>query len=65
MTNRQIQICPACKKATEIVFIHGHGQCGFCGEGTLPNNHISQPSDADKEQDGSNNGGAFFSKFVG
>ena len=30
MTNRQIQICPACNRATEIVFIHGHGQCSFC-----------------------------------
>ena len=30
MTNRQIQICPTCNRATEIVFIHGHGQCGFC-----------------------------------
>ena len=30
MTNRQIQICPARNRATEIVFIHGHGQCSFC-----------------------------------
>ena len=30
MTNRQIQICSACHKATEIVWVHGHGQCSFC-----------------------------------
>ena len=30
MTKREIQICPACNKATEIMFIHGHGQCSFC-----------------------------------
>ena len=30
MTNRQIQICPACNRATEIVWVHSHGQCGFC-----------------------------------
>jgi hypothetical protein len=30
MTKREIQICPACNKATEITFIHGHGQCSFC-----------------------------------
>ena len=30
MTKREIQICPACNKATEIMFVHGHGQCSFC-----------------------------------
>ena len=30
MTNRQIQICPACNRVAEVVFIHGHGQCSFC-----------------------------------
>ena len=30
MTNRQIQICPACNRATEIVWVHSHGQCSFC-----------------------------------
>ena len=65
MTNRQIQLCPACNRATEIVFIQGHGQCSFCGEGTLPNNHISHPSEGGKKQNDKNNGGAFFSKFVG
>ena len=30
MTNLQIQICPACNRATEIVWVHSHGQCGFC-----------------------------------
>ena len=30
MAKREIQICPACNQATEIVFIHGHGQCSFC-----------------------------------
>ena len=30
MSKREIQICPACNRATEIVFIHGHGQCSFC-----------------------------------
>ena len=30
MNKRQIQICPACNRATEIVFVHGHGQCSFC-----------------------------------
>ena len=26
MIKREIQICPACNKATEIMFIHGHGR---------------------------------------
>ena len=30
MTKREIQICPACNKATEIVWVHPHGQCSFC-----------------------------------
>ena len=30
MRNRQIQICPACNRATEIVWVHSHGQCSFC-----------------------------------
>ena len=30
MTNRQIQICPACNRATKIVWVYGHGQCSFC-----------------------------------
>ena len=30
MRNREIQICPACNRATEIMFVHGHGQCSFC-----------------------------------
>ena len=30
MTNRQIQICPACNRATEIVWVNSHGQCSFC-----------------------------------
>ena len=30
MKNQKIQICPICNRATEIVFIHGHGQCSFC-----------------------------------
>ena len=30
MTKREIQICPACNRATEIMFVHGHGQCSFC-----------------------------------
>ena len=30
MDNRKIQICPACNRATEIVWVHSHGQCGFC-----------------------------------
>ena len=30
MANRQVQICPACNRATEIVWVHGHGQCSFC-----------------------------------
>jgi len=29
MANRQVQICPACNRATEIVWVHGHGQCSF------------------------------------
>ena len=24
------KICPACNRATEIVWVHGHGQCSFC-----------------------------------
>ena len=30
MVKREVLICPACNRATEIVFIHGHGQCSFC-----------------------------------
>ena len=30
MNKRQIQICPFCNKATEVVFIYEHGQCSFC-----------------------------------
>jgi hypothetical protein len=30
MTKREIQICPTCNRATEIVWVHSHGQCGFC-----------------------------------
>ena len=30
MKNQKIQIYPVCNRATEIVFIHGHGQCSFC-----------------------------------
>jgi hypothetical protein len=30
MAKREIQICPACNRATETMFIHGHGQCSFC-----------------------------------
>ena len=30
MKNPKIQICPACNRATEIVWIHSHGQCSFC-----------------------------------
>ena len=30
MNKRQIQICPACNKATEIIFVCGLGQCSFC-----------------------------------
>ena len=30
MNKRQIQTCPACNRATEIVFVHGHGQYSFC-----------------------------------
>ena len=65
MTNPKIQICPACNRATEIVWVHSHGQCSFCGEGTLPNNHKKNPSDDDKKHDYKNNGEAFLSKFVG
>ena len=25
-----LSICPACAKVTEIMVIHGHGQCSFC-----------------------------------
>ena len=24
------QPCPACNRPTEIVWVHGHGQCEFC-----------------------------------
>ena len=27
---KKVQICPACNRATEIVWVHSHGQCGFC-----------------------------------
>ena len=30
MRNREIQICPACNRATEIVWVNSHGQCSFC-----------------------------------
>ena len=30
MNKGQIQICPACIRATEIVLVYGHGQCSFC-----------------------------------
>ena len=30
MKNPKIQICPACNKAIEVGWVHGHGQCGFC-----------------------------------
>ena len=30
MTNRQIQICPACNRVAEIVWVHSHGFCDFC-----------------------------------
>jgi len=30
MKNQKIQICPACNRATEIVWVNSHGQCSFC-----------------------------------
>ena len=30
MKNPKIQICPACNRATEVVWIYSHGQCSFC-----------------------------------
>ena len=30
MKNQKIQICPVCNRATEIVWVNSHGQCGFC-----------------------------------
>ena len=30
MTKREIQICPTCNRATEIVWVNSHGQCSFC-----------------------------------
>ena len=30
MTNRQIQICPACNRVAEVVWVHSHGFCDFC-----------------------------------
>ena len=30
MTNRKIQICPACNRVAEIVWVHSHGFCDFC-----------------------------------
>jgi hypothetical protein len=30
MNKRQVQICPSCNRATEIVWVHSHGQCSFC-----------------------------------
>ena len=30
MKNPKIQICPACNRATEIVWVNSHGQCSFC-----------------------------------
>ena len=28
--NPKIQICPACNRATEVVWVQSHGQCSFC-----------------------------------
>ena len=30
MKNQKIQICPVCNRATEIVWVNSHCQCGFC-----------------------------------
>mgnify|MGYP001186996031 FL=1 len=30
MKNPKIQICPACNRATEVVWVQSHGQCSFC-----------------------------------
>ena len=30
MRNREIQICPACNRVAEIVWVHSHGFCDFC-----------------------------------
>ena len=27
---KQVQICPACNRATYIVWVHSHGFCDFC-----------------------------------
>ena len=27
---KKVQICPACNRATEIVWVYSHGQCSFC-----------------------------------
>ena len=28
--NLKIRICLVCNRTTEIVWVHGHGQCSFC-----------------------------------
>jgi len=30
MNRRQVQICPACNRVTEIVWVHSHDFCDFC-----------------------------------
>ena len=30
MKNQKIQICPACNRVAEIVWVHSHGQCSCC-----------------------------------
>ena len=36
MKNKKIQICPVCNRATEIVWVYGHGQCSFCKTNIYP-----------------------------
>ena len=49
---KDISICNWCGKPTEIIWVHGHGQCKYCGinideccrgETCIPSNEVKYP----------------------
>jgi hypothetical protein len=29
--NKKVNICPWCGQLSQIIWVHGHGQCSLCG----------------------------------
>ena len=58
MDNRQSVICNWCNQPSEIIWVHGHGQCSVCGinvdeccRGEEAHPLDSSPEDGKKEKD--------------